>query len=143
LLAAAGYPKGFKADFLVRDSPNLKLWGVAIQAMLKEALNVEANIRMVQISVWFDEAQAGTFDLTMSAIVSTLIDPADYFNAWYVKNSPQNYSRWHNADFDNLVRQMDVELDDAKRKALIRKAEAVMEQDPPLLPVSWERINDA
>ena len=42
----------------MRDSPNLKLWGVAIQAMLKEALNVEANIRMVQISVWFDEAQA-------------------------------------------------------------------------------------
>ena len=143
LLAAAGYPNGFKADFLVRDSPNLKLWGVAIQAMLKEALNVEANIRMVQISVWFDEAQAGTFDLTMSAIVSTLIDPADYFNAWYVKNSPQNYSRWHNPDFDNLVRQMDVELDDTKRKTLIRKAEAIMEQDPPLLPVSWERINDA
>jgi ABC-type transport system substrate-binding protein len=143
LLAAAGYPNGFKADFLVRDSPNLKLWGIAIQAMLKEALNIEANIRMVQISVWFDEAQAGTFDLTMSAIVSTLLDPADYFNAWYVKNSPQNYSRWHNPDFDDLVRQMDVELDDTKRQALIRKAEAIMEQDPPLLPVSWERINDA
>jgi ABC-type transport system substrate-binding protein len=132
-----------KADFLVRDSPNLKLWAVAIQAMLKEALNIEANIRMVQISVWFDEAQAGTFDLTMSAIVSTLLDPSDYFNAWYVKNGPQNYSRWHNPDFEALVRQIDVELDDPKRQAFIRKAEAIMEQDPPLLPVSWERINDA
>jgi hypothetical protein len=43
---AVGYPHGVKLDFLVRDSPNLKLWGVAIQTMLKEALNVEANIRM-------------------------------------------------------------------------------------------------
>ena len=44
---------------------------------------------MVQISVWFDEALAGTFDLTISAIVSTLLDPSDYFNAWYAKGAPQ------------------------------------------------------
>ena len=24
----------------------------------------------------------------------------------------------------------------------MRKAEAILEQDPPLLPVSWEKIND-
>lgn len=143
LLAAAGYAKGLKLDFLVRDSPNLKLWAVAIQAMLKEALNIDANIRMVQISVWFDEAQAGTFDLTMSAIVSTLLDPSDYFNAWYRKAGPQNYSRWYNERFEALVDTMDRELDETKRKDLIRQADAIMEQDPPLLPVSWERINDA
>ena len=32
LMAAAGYPNGLKLDFLVRDSPNLKLWAVAVQA---------------------------------------------------------------------------------------------------------------
>jgi ABC-type transport system substrate-binding protein len=143
LLAAAGYADGLKADFLVRDSPNLQLWGVAIQAMLKQSLNIDANIRQVQISVWFDDAQEGNFDLTMSAIVSTLLDPSDYFNAWYRKGAPQNYSRWHNATFETLVDKIDRELDATKRKALIRQADAIMEQDPPLLPVSWERINDA
>jgi ABC-type oligopeptide transport system substrate-binding subunit len=92
--------------------------------------------------VWFDEAQAGKFDLAISAIVSTLIDPSDYFNAWYGKGGPQNYSKWSNNDFQALLPQIDSELDDAKRKALILKAEAIMEQDPPLLPVSWEKIND-
>jgi peptide/nickel transport system substrate-binding protein len=38
--------------------------------------------------------------------------------------------------------QIDHELDETKRKALILQAEALMEQDPPLLPVSWEKIND-
>jgi peptide/nickel transport system substrate-binding protein len=143
LLAAAGYPNGLKLDFLVRDSPNLKLWAVAAQAMLKEALNIEANIRMVQISVWFDEAQAGTFDLTISAIVSTLLDPSDYFNAWYGKGAPQNYSRWSNKEFQDLLPQIDRELDETKRKALVRQAELIMEQDPPLIPNSWEKVNDA
>lgn len=143
LMAAAGHPDGLKGlDFLVREANTFKLWAVAIQAMLKTALNIETNLRTVQISVWFDEAQAAKFDLAISAIVSTLLDPSDYFNAWYGKNGPQNYSKWTNDTFHALVKQIDSELDDTKRKALIRQAEAIMEQDPPLLPVSWEKIND-
>jgi peptide/nickel transport system substrate-binding protein len=143
LLAEAGYAKGLRGvDFLVREAPNLKLWAVGIQAMLKEALNIETNQRTIQISAWFDDAQSGNFDLTIGAIVSTLMDPSDYFNAWYRKDGPQNYSRWHNQGFEDLVRQIDRELDDARRKALVRQAEGILEQDPPLLPVAWEKIND-
>jgi ABC-type transport system substrate-binding protein len=143
LMAAAGHANGLKnLDFLVRDANTFKLWAAAIQAMLREALKIETNLRTVQVSVWFDEAQTGKFDLTISAIVSTLIDPSDYFNSWYGKDGPQNYSKWHNKDFQALLPQIDRELDDAKRKDLILKAEAIMEQDPPLLPVSWEKIND-
>jgi len=143
LLTAGGYANGLRSmDFLVRELPHHKLWSVAIQALLKETLNIETTMRTVQTSVWFDEAQAGNFDLTISAIVSTLLDPSDYFNAWYVTQGPQNYSQWHNETFDVLVKQMDRELDAAKRTALIRQAEDVMEQDPPLLPVAWERVND-
>jgi len=144
LLAEAGHANGLKnVDFMVRELPHHKLWSVAIQAMLKEALNIESTMRTVQTSVWFDEAQAGNFDITMSAIVSTLLDPSDYFNAWYSKGAPQNYSRWSNKEFQDLLPQIDRELDETKRKALVRQAENIFEQDPPLLPVSWEKVNDA
>jgi ABC-type transport system substrate-binding protein len=144
LLAEAGYAKGLKGvDFMVRELAHHKLWSTAIQAMLKEALNIESTLRTVQTSVWFDEAQAGNYDLTISAIVSTLLDPSDYFNSWYAKSGPQNYSRWANERFEELLRQIDRELDDSKRKALIHQAEEVMEQDPPVLPVAYETMNDA
>ena len=143
LLAEAGHTNGLKhVDFMVRELPHHKLWSVAIQALLKEVLHIETTMRTVQTSVWFDEAQAGNFDLTISAIVSTLLDPSDYFNAWYRTHGPQNYSQWHHEPFDNLVDQIDHELDQEKRTGLIRQAEALMEQDPPLLPVAWERVND-
>ncbi len=143
LMAAAGYPDGLKdVDFMIREAASFKLWSVAVQAMLREILNIQTNLRTVQVSVWFDEALAGKFDFTISAIVSTLIDPSDYFNAWYGKDGPQNYSKWSNPKFQDLVLQIDRELDDAKRKDLVRQAEAVMEQDPPLIPVAWEKIND-
>jgi peptide/nickel transport system substrate-binding protein len=142
LLAAAGHPNGIKGvDFLVRDAPSFKTWAPAVQAMLKD-IGIETNLRTVQVSVWFEEAQAGKFDFTISAIVSTLIDPSDYFRSWYSKEGPQNYSKWSNKDFEELLPLIDRELDEAKRKDLVRKAEAIFEQDPPLLPVSWEKIND-
>jgi peptide/nickel transport system substrate-binding protein len=144
LMKEAGYGNGLKnLDFCVRDIPTFKLWAVAIQAMLKEHLNIESNLRVVQTSVWFDEAQAGNFDLAISAIVSTLMDPSDIFSAWYGKGGPQNYSRWTNAAFHDLAAQVDRELDDTKRRSLVRKAEEILEDDPPLIPVAYEQIYDA
>ena len=111
--------------------------------MLKEHLNIECNLRVVQTSQWFDEAPAGNFDLAISAIVSTLMDPSDNFTAWYGKGGPQNYSRWTNPAFHDLAAQVDRELDDNKRKALVRQAEEILEEDPPLIPVAYEQIYDA
>jgi len=143
LLAAAGHADGIKGlDFLVRDVPSFKLWAQAIQAMLQEGLKMECNLRIVVESVWFDDTANGHFDLAIGAIVSTLLDPSDYFNAWYRTGGPQNYSFWHNEKFDALLPGIDTEVDPAKRLALVREAEAIMEQDPPVLPVAWERIND-
>jgi len=143
LMAAAGYAKGIKGlDFMVREVATFKLWAQAIQAMLKEALDVEVKLRTVVESVWFDDAKAGNYDLCIGAIVSTLLDPSDYFNAWYSKDGPQNYGFWNNDAFNALLKQIDTEVDPPKRLGFIRQAEAIMEQDPPCLPVAWEKILD-
>ena len=144
LMKEAGHGQGLKGlDFVVRDINTFKLWAVAIQAMLKENLNIESNLRVVQTSQWFDEASAGNFDLAISAIVSSVMDPSDYFEAWYGKNGPQNYAGWTNEQFHALTKQIDHELDESKRKALIRQAEGILEQDPPLIPIAYEQIYDA
>jgi len=143
LLAAAGHGDGIKGlDFLVRDVASFKLWAQAIQAMLEEGLKVECNLRTAVESVWFDDMASGHFDLAIGAVVSTLLDPSDYFNAWYRSGGPQNYSVWHNEKFDALLSQIDSEVEPAKRAGLIHQAEAIMEQDPPVLPVAWEQIID-
>ena len=143
LMAAAGHADGLKGlDFLVRDVASFKLWAQAIQAMLKESINVECNLRTVVESVWFDDVASGHYDLAIGAVVSTLLDPSDYFNAWYKSTGPQNYSSWNSPAFDERQSQIDQEVDPAKRLALVRADEMLMEQDPPVLPVAWENIND-
>ena len=142
LLAGAGQGSNMRTlDFMVRDLNHHKLFGQAMQAMLRE-VNIQCDLRTVVESVWFGDATAGNYDLAVGAIVSTLLDPSDYFNAWYRTDGPQNYSFWHNAEFDKLVDQIDTEVDADRRLALIRRAEDAMEQDPPLVPVAWENILD-
>jgi peptide/nickel transport system substrate-binding protein len=143
LMAAAGYANGIKnVDFMVRDVASYRIWAQAIQAMLGEALNIECNLRTVVESVWFDDVKSGNFDFAIGAVVSTLLDPSDYFNAWYRTDGPQNYSNWSDKKFDGLIDQIDIEVDTAKRLALIRQCEEIMEQSPPVLPVAWENILD-
>ena len=144
LMAAAGYGNGAKGlDMLVRDLPNTKLWAQALQTMFAETLGVQMNPRIAVESVWFDDARTGNFDMALGVIVSSLLDPSDYFRAWYHVDGPQNASFCNNAAFNDALLKIDRETDTAKRLALIRQAEGIMEQDPPMLPLAWERINDA
>jgi peptide/nickel transport system substrate-binding protein len=143
LMAAAGYADGIKGlDFLVREVATFKLWSQAIQAMLQQTLNIECKLRTVVESVWFDDIKSGNYDMAIGAIVSTLLDPSDYFNAWYKDGGPQNYSNWNNAKFNELMPQIDTEIDPVKRLSLIRQAEDIMEADVPMFPICWEKIND-
>jgi len=144
LMAAAGYANGLKnQDMMVRDLPSFRLWSQAAQAILAQTLNIQVNLRLAVESIWFDDGKTGNFDLSMGVIVSTLLDPSDYFNGWYKADGPQNHSFWNNPKFNALMPQIDAEVDPAKRLALIRQAEMLMEEDPPLLPICWEKINDA
>jgi oligopeptide transport system substrate-binding protein len=51
------------------------------------------------------------------------------------KGSPQNFGRWSDARYAALLNSAASESDAAKRRAILRQAEALMLQQYPLLPV--------
>ena len=69
-------------------------------------VNIDVNIRIAVESVWFDDARSGNFDIALGVIISTLLDPSDYYNAWYRTDGPQNHSFWTNPKFDALLNQI-------------------------------------
>jgi peptide/nickel transport system substrate-binding protein len=142
-MAAAGHANGIKGlDYVVRDLAHHKLWAQAIQQMLQQSLQ-----RRMQSA---DDCRVGVVRRHQKRQLRfgnrrhwlDLARPSDYFNAWYRTGGPQNYSFWDNSDFQALVPRIDREVDAKQRLTLIRQAEAVMERDPPLVPVAWEKIND-
>ncbi|MDP6494601.1 MAG: peptide ABC transporter substrate-binding protein, partial [Dehalococcoidia bacterium] len=70
LLVDAGYPNGEgiqTLDLLTRETVSERLWAPAMQAMLKANLNVDTDIRIVDISAVLEEKQQGTFDIAVLA----------------------------------------------------------------------------
>ena len=128
----------------MRDIISFRHWSVAIQAMLKETLNIETNLRTVQISQWFEEAAAGQLrhhdqrgrlhphgSLRLLHRLVRQGRPAEL-----LATGPTSTST-------TLARQIEREVDEGKRKTMVRQAEAILENDPPLIPIAYEKIYDA
>ena len=124
-------------------SPRFKLWAQAIQAMLQQGIDVQCNLRTVVELVWFDDAASGHFDLCdrrhridaagSVGLLQRLVSHRRTAEL-LVLETMRSSMRWS-------IRSTS-EVDPAKRLALIRQAEEIMEQDPPVLPICWEQIND-
>ena len=54
-------------------------------------------------SIWFDDIKTGNYDIALGVIISTLLDPSDYFRAWYSKDGPRNQAFWVNPKFATLM----------------------------------------
>ena len=53
----------------------------------------------------------------------------------YAGDGPNNYAKWFNKDFDNLINQAKLEQDENKRFDLLHQAEDIMFTEYPLIPL--------
>ena len=135
LMAAAGLRQRLKnLDFVVRDVASFKLWAEAIQAMLKEGLNIETQPAHGGADrQWFEDGRlrqlrsrdrrdrldaAGPVRLLQRLVRQGRA--AELLAAGTTRSSTRSRSRSSARWTTN------------KRKAMIRKAEEILEQDPPL-----------
>jgi len=142
LMAAGGLSKTAinDLDYMVRDIAIFKLWSQAIQAMLRDAPEypVQSCARSSNRCGLKTAASRAFRPGDRSRRGGPLVDPSDYFNAWYGKDGPQNYSFWDNKEFQGPCRLgSTVRSDPAKRLALISAGpKPSWNRTPPLLPIA-------
>src|SRR6516165_3030619 len=80
LMQEAGYENGIKGlDFLVRDVTPHIATAPMVQDLLKRELKIESTIRQVASGVWYEEAQRGNYDLSITGFGVTIPHVADYW----------------------------------------------------------------
>ena len=154
LLADAGYPNGEgfpELNYLVRETADQRLVGPAVQAMLKENLNIDAKINLGQASAYVEDLNAGNFDIgTWAYGGGLMLDPAGWLNqAWGQCDGElcsQNQSRYRNAEFDDLVSKFSQELSLDNRLKIAEQIREILSRDVPSLPygiftVQWGWYN--
>jgi len=151
LMKAAGYPdgKGFPAVTLEINSGggdrNI-LVAEVIQGMLKDNLGVKVNINTVPLAEHIENAQSGKTDFFRYGWIADYPDPETFLTLFYGKHLPDNPAdksyinifRYKNARFDSLFAASMQEPDKTKRFELLSRAEAIVVDDAPFMPIFYD-----
>ena len=117
LMKEAGYEDGFEAILTVPTIEYFPDASQVIKEQLKNALNLDIEVRTQEFTGWVTAMNAADFDLAWLGYGMMVIDPDDRLQALYLEGS-RNWTRWHDPVVDELFSQQQQELDFEKRKAL-------------------------
>lgn len=137
LLAQAGHPEGRglpPIEILFNSSENHKLTAEAIQQMWRKELNVTVTLVNQEEKVYFDSRRQMNYDISRSTWIGDYNDPNSFLNIWVSANG-NNQTGWSNPEFDRLIAEAEKTADQAARYAAFQKAEGILLEEAPILPV--------
>ena len=137
LLAEAGFPGGkglppFELTF--NSSETHRVIAEAIQEMWRRELGVEVRLVTQELKSTLEARRAGNFEILRSVWNGDYVDPSSFLDIWRT-GSGNNYTGWTDTTYDGLLFEATRTVDDATRNALFQKAEALLLDAAPLIPI--------
>jgi dipeptide transport system substrate-binding protein len=108
----------------------------ALQQMFKENLDVDVKLANMEWNVFQDEQKALKFQLSRSSFIADYGDPINFLENFQTGHS-MNRTAWSNEEYDSLIKQAKNEADEAKRFELMYKAEKILMEDMPIIPIHF------
>lgn len=137
LLADAGYPGGRglpKIEILYNTNESHQAIAELIQSQWKRNLGVDARLQNQDWARYLNSRRVGEFMVSRAGWIGDYVDPATFL-MMFASNSPSNHTRWSNAQFDGLLEQARVEKDDRRRMECFQRAERILMEEMPVIPV--------
>ena len=139
LLAEAGYPNGEGIGTLrlvVQASSSQKDLAQALQSMWKTNLNIDIEIVTYESKVFWDELDAGNFEIDLNGFTCDYLDPSANLTV-FTTGSNCYENRWDDPTFDEMVNNSLLELDQAKREQMLIEAEQYIVDQMPVCPIHY------
>jgi dipeptide transport system substrate-binding protein len=131
-----GYDKLPEVTLTYSTSDTHQKIAEALQQMFKENLDVDVKLANMEWNVFQDEQKAGKFQLSRSSFLADYGDPINFLENFQTGHS-MNRTAWSNAEYDDLIKKAKVEADEEKRFELMYKAEKILMEDMPIIPIHF------
>lgn len=146
LLDDAGFPDPDGDGPLPRFRVSFKTTNIDLRRRIAEALKeqlravgVELEIRSYEWGTFFADIKKGNFHLYSLAWVGVM-DPDIFYQIFHSQSVPpagDNRGRYDNPDLDRLLEQGRRTTDAAERARIYRRAQAIIADDLPYIPLWW------
>ncbi len=137
LYAAAGYSVGrpLRLRMLYNENELVQKVCIAIAAMWKQTLGVETELIQMEFKAYLaSRADPSQWDVVRVGWTADYNDASTFLDTM-TSGSPQNFGRWHAAEYEGLLASASTDADPGRRRATLQQAESLMLSDYPLLPV--------
>lgn len=143
LLREAGLGDGFDTDIWAMPvqrpyNPNARKMAEMIQQDLKQ-IGVRARIVSYEWGTYLTRSRAGEHQTILLGWTGDNGDPDNFFSpllSCAAARTGNNRALWCNEAFDKLILQARQENDQARRKALYRKAQLIFKREAPWLTIA-------
>jgi len=142
LLDAAGFPaqkNGMRIHLLLKTSTEepARLIAAALQQQWRKA-GIDLEIRPLELATLLSDSIKGNFQINLLRWVGANNDP-DIFGFVYssarIPPDGANRGRYRNPEVDQLTVEIQVEMDQEKRKALCSQVQKIVAADLPVFPL--------
>ncbi|MFK9094038.1 ABC transporter substrate-binding protein [Bacillus salipaludis] len=141
LLKEAGYEKGFKMELWAMPvarpyMPEAQKVAEVIQESLSK-IGVTAEIKSVDWATYLEKATKGEFDAFMLGWTGDNGDPDNFIYTLLDKDSigSNNYAYYSNDELHDILIEAQTETDQSKRNELYKKAQEIIHEDAPWVPL--------
>jgi oligopeptide transport system substrate-binding protein len=143
LLAQAGYPGGRGLPPLTltfrEQMVDLRRLAEAAAEMYRRNLGVDVKLREMEWGVFLQERNRGTLPFFLLRWMADYLDPQNFLSLMLHSKAPENTIGYSNPEFDRLCDQADALMDQKRRLELYRRAERIVVEDAPWIPLFYQR----
>lgn len=125
LLAEAGYPNGLKTTLLVISTSAFQVRSAEAEQQQLKAVGIEVELRPVEATVANPMVAAGNFEIFQSGFSMTL-DPDELFSRAFLSTGGNNYGKWKDQEYDDLIIKARSTTDRAERERIYQQAERIL-----------------
>jgi len=136
-LAKAGYPggKGFPPfEILINTSEDHRRIAEAVQAMWRSVLNIPAGVANQEWASYLENTTRVHYDVARRSWIGDYPDPSTFLDIMRGGDG-NNRTGWSNPAYNQLLAQARSEPDTAQRMRLLSRAEALLLDESPVIPV--------
>lgn len=139
LLTEAGYSESnpLNIELLYNTNEGLKRIAIATSQMWKQAFGsktIHVTLKNEEWKTFLDTVHQGNFQVARAGWLGDYNEASTMLTVWTSRNT-QNYGKWHNEEYDQLLDKALKTQDVAERNKLYSQAEQIFANELPATPV--------
>lgn len=138
LMAEAGYPdgQGFPTiELLYNTNEGHKAIAEAIQAMWKQNLGINVELRNEEWKVFQTSRNEGNYTVARHGWIGDYVDPMTFLDMW-ITASGNNDAKFSNPKYDELISKAKSTLGKERDDAML-EAQAILMEELPVMPIYY------